>query len=114
MRKQDFYYIAGALIGIGIANYLTREWFKENERRTEESSRRANTIIDKAFKEEDERHIKEMNRIAEESSRKLREIADQQMEEMARIRAKVARYKEEMGMEDDEDVKIEDDKLRFS
>lgn len=112
MRKQDFYYIAGALIGIGIANYLTRKWVEKD--RIKKCLEKANANIDKAFKEEDERHIKEMNRIAEESSRKLREIADQQMEEMARIRAKVARYKEEMGIEDDEDTKIEDNKLRFS
>lgn len=114
MRKQDLYYIAGALIGISLANYLAQELFKENRRRTEECSERARRIVDKAIDEENERHIYEMNRIAEESCREMKKIADQQMEEITRIREKIARYKEELGMKDDEDVKPEDDKLRFS
>lgn len=87
MEKQEYYYILGALIGLGLANIITHKLVKENESSYEDAMKKTKAMTDKWFEEERERHIKEMERISEEGEedrRKMKEMADEDFEKLRR------------------------------
>lgn len=108
MKKQDYYWIIGAVIGISIANYLTRRYTEEEKLRRIKSRMRAEEIFDKALRDQATKELQETLSKALEDSNKLREQTEKELEALSK------KLKEEREKELEERNKAKDDKLRFS
>lgn len=111
MKKQDYYWIIGAIIGIGIANYLTRRRIQEEEQMTIESLKRVDDMLNDALKRQTTNDLQETLSKALEDSNKLREQTDKELKVLTE-RMREERRKKLKDLE--AEIKEQDEKTRFS
>ncbi len=105
MKKQDYYWIIGATIGIGIANYLTRRRIQKEEQK------RIDDMLNDVLKRQTTNDLQETLSKALEDSNKLREQTDKELKVLTE-RMREERRKQLKDLE--AKIKEQDEKTRFS